>query len=97
MSTKSVLIQLSGIDLETLIFDCVDRAIKLNHSTASSPPDAQADELLTPKETAQLLKVSTVTIWDWCKRGILKKHTIGNQVRYLRSEVVAEVTKRSKV
>ncbi len=35
-NNKSVLIQLSGDDLETLIFDCVDRAIKLNHSTIST-------------------------------------------------------------
>lgn len=34
---KSVLIQLSSQDLETLIFDCVDRAIKLNHTNAPAP------------------------------------------------------------
>ena len=53
---------------------------------------AEPDELLTPEETAQLLKVSKVTVWDWSKRGILKKHTIGNQVRYLRSEVLTAAT-----
>ncbi|MBO0938204.1 hypothetical protein J2I47_16750 [Fibrella sp. HMF5335] len=38
---KSVLIQLSGQDLETLIFDCVDRAIKFNYSTNPTNSDAE--------------------------------------------------------
>jgi excisionase family DNA binding protein len=64
------------------------------HTSPPTPAAAEADELLTTKETASLLKVSTVTVWDWQKRGILTKHTVGNQVRYLRSEVLAAVLKK---
>jgi predicted DNA-binding transcriptional regulator AlpA len=53
-----------------------------------------ADELLTPEETAGFLKVSKVTVWDWSKRGILYPHRIGNQVRYLRSEILAATIKK---
>jgi predicted DNA-binding transcriptional regulator AlpA len=54
-------------------------------------PATDADELLTPEETATLLKVSKVTVWQWSKPkpGILNPRRIGNQVRYLRSEVMA--------
>lgn len=49
------------------------------------------DELLTPEETAKVLKVSKVTVWAWSKPnpGILNPRRIGNQVRYLKSEVLA--------
>lgn len=37
---KSVLITLDGPSLEALIFDAVDRAIKINHSLQTTPVDA---------------------------------------------------------
>ena len=58
--------------------------------TTSIPTD-EVDALLTTEETAQLLKVSKVTVWQWSKPtpGILNPRRIGNQVRYLRSEVMS--------
>ena len=44
-------------------------------------------ELLTIKETAKYLKVSVSTIHSYSKRGALKKHKIGNQVRFKKDEV----------
>ena len=77
--------------LQPIVYEAVRAA-----QTAALPPVAiEQDELLTPEETAGLLKVSKVTVWDWEKRGILKKHHIGNQVRYLRSEVLAAVLKKT--
>ncbi|KAB7731083.1 helix-turn-helix domain-containing protein [Rudanella paleaurantiibacter] len=87
-------------------FELIDRRLgaieqvlqELRRATPAHKVQAQtdSDELLTPEETAQLLKVSKVTVWQWSKPkpGILKKHTIGNQVRYLRSEVIAAATKK---
>lgn len=73
--------------LRTMMIEAA--SIALQYNTPKVAPATEADELLTPKETAQLLKVSTVTVWDWEKRGILNARRIGNQVRYLRSEVIA--------
>lgn len=81
--------------LREIIIEGASVAVK--HHSPRLAPVTEPDELLTPEETAKLLKVSKVTVWDWEKRGILKKHTIGNQVRYLRSEVVNAVIKRDKV
>ena len=64
-------------------------AVAFQHHRPAVAPAIDADELLTPEETAQLLKVSKVTVWDWEKKGILSARRIGNQVRYLRSEVMA--------
>ena len=87
VTQKTYLIPVEEGDLETLVGRCLEKAFKTHYPTPAPAPDA--DELLTPEETAQLLKVSKVTVWDWEKRGILNARRIGNQVRYLRSEVMA--------
>lgn len=73
--------------LRTMMIEAASIALKYNPPKAI--PAIEADELLTPEETAKLLKVSKVTVWDWEKRGILNARRIGNQVRYLRSEIMA--------
>jgi excisionase family DNA binding protein len=74
--------------LRTMMIEAASIAVKYNQ-TPSSPTQVGSDELLTPQETADTLKVSKVTVWDWGKRGILNPRRIGNQVRFLRSEVLA--------
>ena len=46
-------------------------------------------ELLTRKEVANLLKVTTVTVSEWSRRGILKPKKIGTRIRYEKAEVLA--------
>ena len=48
----------------------------------------KATVFLTPNEVAERLKVSTVTIWAWTKKGLLKSYRIGNQIRYIEEEVI---------
>ena len=73
--------------LRTMMIEAASIALKYNAPKVTATHET--DELLTPEETAKLLKVSKVTVWDWDKRGILNARRIGNQVRYLRSEVIA--------
>lgn len=90
---KTYLIPVEEGDLESLVDRCLERAFRKRiAATPVVENSVSVDELLTPEETAKLLKVSKVTVWDWSKRGILNKHHIGNQVRYLRSEVIAAAT-----
>ena len=95
--SKTYLIPVEEGDLESLVDRCLERAFKKRIASTPIIEKGEQDELLTPEETAKLLKVSKVTVWDWEKRGILKKHHIGNQVRYLRSEVLAAVIKKTGV
>lgn len=53
------------------------------------------DELLTPREAAQLAKISATTLREWRKRGALKNYGSARSPRYRRSEVLA-VTVASK-
>lgn len=96
MTAKSYLIPVEEGDLETLVDRCLERAFLKRIASIPVADKPEPDELLTPEETAKLLKVSKVTVWQWEKVGILKKHHIGNQVRYLRSEVLNAVLKSQK-
>ena len=77
--------------IQPMIFEAVKAGIAAQQS--APPPTDEVDALLTPEETAKLLKVSKVTVWQWSKPspGILTPRRIGNQVRYLRSEVMAAI------
>lgn len=44
-------------------------------------------EYLTRQETAEILKVSLVTLSDWNKKQILIPYRLGNLIRYKRSEI----------
>lgn len=44
-------------------------------------------EYLTRQETAEILKVSLVTLSDWNKKKILNPYRLGNLIRYKRSEI----------
>ncbi|MQY79818.1 MAG: helix-turn-helix domain-containing protein [Bacteroidetes bacterium] len=51
-------------------------------------PDPQ-EKYLTRKETAELLRISLVTLGEWGKKekGYLKPRKIGSRVRFLKSEI----------
>lgn len=52
------------------------------HFTPEKP-----DEFLTRKETAKLLKISLVTLHQWCKDGILKPLKKGNRTYFSKREI----------
>jgi excisionase family DNA binding protein len=56
-----------------------------------------AEKLLTAKEAADLLRVSTVTLWQWYKDGRIIKHKMGSRTYFKYSELMAglENLKRS--
>ncbi len=60
--------------------------------------DSQKDhitskEWLTAKEVCDLLKISHTTLHDWSKKGILKKHKIGDRIRFRHNEVLDSLLK----
>lgn len=48
-----------------------------------------AEKLLTANETAELLRVSLVTLWQWEKQGRITKHTLGGRTYFKYSEIMA--------
>jgi predicted DNA-binding transcriptional regulator AlpA len=56
----------------------------------------QPEEYLLGKELEKILKISSVTRWEWGKKGILKPKKIGNRTYYLRSEIEELLVKSNK-
>ncbi|KQB43461.1 Excisionase family DNA binding domain-containing protein [Flavobacterium daejeonense] len=44
-------------------------------------------QLLTRKQTAEMLCISLPTLHDWTKTGLIKAHRIGNRVLYKFDEI----------
>ena len=60
----------------------------------SRETDLHAKEWLSSKETETLLKISSVTRWNWSRSGILKSYKIGNRIRYRKDEVLKALLER---
>jgi len=54
----------------------------------ANPKDVNRDKLLTRKETAELLKVSLVTLNNWAKLRILIPLSIGNRIYYRMDDIL---------
>lgn len=57
---------------------------------------AVADNPMTPEEAADFFNTTKVTIWAWEKKGIIKGYHLGNRKYFLKSELLAALTKRSQ-
>jgi excisionase family DNA binding protein len=49
------------------------------------------EKLLTPQETAELLRVSLVTLWQWEKDGRISKHKIGGRVYFKYDQIISSL------
>lgn len=85
---------LSPIDTESLINQIAQRTAELIESRRNEQTHHSTDEtdLLTPKETADLLRISLPTLWRWQKKGKVKCYGIAGTRYYKRSEVVESLT-----
>ena len=48
-------------------------------------------ETLTRREVAELLHVTTQTVINYTKKGILKSYKVGRRVLYLKEEIIAVI------
>lgn len=77
-------------DFKNEILNGVSDVLK-NFATTLTSNDK--DLLLTREETAKMLSVSLVTLWDWTKKDIIPAYRIGNKVRYKKSELLNALQK----
>ena len=83
---SSILIQTSPDELVEAIKQVVQLEIaKIGNQTTTSTDHR---EVLTRKETAELLGVSLVTIHDWSRSGIIHPYKLGNRTYFKRSEIM---------
>ncbi len=73
---------LSVSDLKTIISETMKEEVK---HLLPEPP--QQTEYLTRKETANLLRVSLVTLHEWTRKGIVTGYRFNSRIRYKQDEV----------
>ena len=54
------------------------------------------EKLLTREETAEMLSISLVTLWDWTRKDLIPAYRIGNKVRYKKGEISEALQKMNK-
>ena len=82
----------NALDFKNEIVKDVINALK-GFATTLQPDNEQ---LLTREETAKMLSVSLVTLWDWTRKDLIPAYRIGNKVRYKKSEVSEALQKMNK-
>lgn len=82
------LIQVTPTELAELISENVKLQLQELFFELQSKSQNESTEFLTRKETAELFKVSLVTIHDWSNNGILKAYKLGNRTYFKRTELL---------
>jgi hypothetical protein len=86
---ETILISLSKEEFQGLIIDCVNACLKHSSSTvSSSEPNIQVETPISQPEAVKFLGKSRQTLIAWRKKGIIKAHTLGGRVYFLKSELL---------
>jgi excisionase family DNA binding protein len=94
MSTQSCqMINLSLTDLTQLISNCVKSELQQLTNFIAEKPKENLNQLLTRKETCELLNVSTTTLHHWHKDKTLPAQKIGSRVYYQKEQIMNKLNK----
>ena len=87
---NEMLVQLSTNDLFQLIKEAVKEELnKITNVIQLNPKEKENEsELLTRKQTAELLNVSETTLFLWNRDKVLEHKKLNNRVYYIKSEVL---------
>lgn len=85
--TKQIL-QIENTNLEDFKKEILSELNGALKGFADSLQNEGTNKLLNRLETAKLLGVSLVTLWDWTRKDIVPAYRIGNKVRYKENEVL---------
>lgn len=75
-----LILKISTPDIRELARICIEEG--RSQMAATAP-----DEYMTPKQYAEALHVSLVTLWTWDKQGITRPYHIGARKLYKRSDL----------
>jgi hypothetical protein len=85
---KRLIVTLDIEELKHIIEDCLKNA-----NSAQEKDRIEEDTLLQRTEVAKLFGVSLVTLNQWRKEGIIKRHKIKSRVFFKKSEVMQALKK----
>ena len=90
LQKENLLVQLSVGDLQQLIKEAVKEELqKITNVIKLNPKEPENEsELLSRKQTAELLNVSETTLFLWNRDKVLEHKKLNNRVYYIKSEVL---------
>ena len=91
MLSDNQIVQIQGVSYATLLSDfkeMVKDEVK-KFSQIKTENNEKTDRYIDTKEVCDLFDVSSVSVWEYEKKGLLKSYRIGNLKRFLLSEVMA--------
>lgn len=74
-------------DFSRVMDEVIDKVAARFQALTPEPTGGDDQELMTPKEVAELFSVTNKTLWLWNKTGFLPRIRIGGVVRYRREDV----------
>ena len=91
---QSVLIQLDGQDVATLIREAVQDSLANSNPLQATPTAKDVDQFLTQEEVAKFLRCTKQTVINWVRKGLLPETRIGRRVMYSKSDVLRQIAGR---
>ncbi len=83
-----IMTQLSPKTLEQMVEKSLIKILKpFIEKLLKGNDKKKEDELLTPKQVADILKCTKPTLWNWEQKDILKPLRFGGLVRYSKSQI----------
>jgi len=92
MLSDSQVVQIQGVSYNTLLAnfkEIVKDEVKKYSNVQTETSTGSNDTYIDQKRVAELLDVSSVSVWEYERKGFLKSYRIGNLKRFLLSEVMA--------
>ncbi len=89
-------IQIETIDAQHYKSEIVNDVVNALKKSGMKFPDNNDEIFLTRQETANLLSVSLVTLWDYTRKDIIPAFRIGNKIRYKKTDVLNSMSKRNQ-
>lgn len=93
---KTNLIQIENTNAQDFKDEIITGVITALKGFAATMQTNEIDQLLTRTETAKMLSVSLVTLWDWTRKDLIPAYRIGNKIRYKKSEVLKALNQKNK-
>lgn len=87
------LIQIENTNADDFKKEIITGVNDVLQSFVSSMQADENNKLLNRQQTADLLGVSLVTLWDWSRKDLIPAYRIGNKVRYKKNEVLESLNK----
>lgn len=93
---KTNLIQIETTNATDFKNEIVKDVVTALKSFATSSQNNNSEILLTREETAKMLSISLVTLWDFTRKDKITAFRIGNKVRYKKSDVLNALIKKNQ-